>query len=172
VPSDPGSPALHALADQLGTAGDADDEHWRWQVYQAAAARPELHAHLHDAVACEPDVVVAIGVALDLLERLAPDDAAAWLRGLEISEEGLVRRRAADTMTLRAVLTGSAASTPVEEWSDWLQRRVAAEATDPRVLDALVELGCTRRVRAGARVRFASLQNDRYTSPPLGRDRG
>ncbi|SNS19750.1 hypothetical protein [Actinacidiphila glaucinigra] len=144
-----------ALAHRLGAApGDLSgllhDEHERWALYRRALEHPACLPDLFDAVAVEPDPSVALGIVLQVLGGLPPDERAAWTDRLG-TERG--RAYAARRARELGILQGASvtallqdASVP-ESWSDWLQLRLAESSQEPAVLNRLVAAGRTKRIR-------------------------
>jgi hypothetical protein len=156
------------LSSAVGRRVDPTDEHDRYQVYRTAMRdsprRPLLLACLRQ----DPDRVMVSGVVVDLLEVIPAADRRAVLDEVRDSRDSFVRRRADELGLLEQLATGSHGAgrhEPTEEAverllaaTDWLQRRVAAEATDVVVLEALAERGRTRRIRECGRDRLRQIE--------------
>jgi hypothetical protein len=69
------------------------------------------------------------------------------------------QQRSVEVTLLRRAIAGRLILDEIDpsRWSDWLQRRMAAEATDRTVVDQLADNGRTTRVRAAATQRSRSL---------------
>ncbi|WP_141372239.1 hypothetical protein [Cellulomonas cellasea] len=151
-------PALAELLRLVRRDGEIDprDEHDRWAVYQAALARADVAGPLLAATVAEPEPALAVGVAFAMLERLPAVEAEPWVRAVPEPEREKVRARAGDLAVLRGrtPVDAGAAEPEVAAWSDWLQRRLAAESHSAAVLVLLEAHGRTRRVRGLARERL------------------
>jgi hypothetical protein len=151
------SAAFAALAARVGRAGagDAADEHWRWEVYSAAIEEPRTWEALWEAVRVEPELGTV--VVPPMLERVPTTEHAHWLAALPEEQRDFAAARASDVATLRALVgeDASAAARDVDAWSDWLQRRLASDTGSASVLAVLEAHARTRRVRGLARERLA-----------------
>lgn len=160
-----------ALAHRLGAApgdlaGVLHDEHERWALYRTALEHPACLPDLFDAVAAEPDQNVGLGIVLQVLGRLSPDERPAWTDRLG-TEHGraYAARRACELGILRSPSVTARlddASVP-ESWSDWLQLRLAESSQEPAVLIRLMDAGRTKRIRRLASERERSI---RRQGPP------
>lgn len=159
---DVGANPLDDLARLLGVpVGDWSDEVTAGNVYYSAIPRTELHGLLRHAVRVELDRSLAESVVIGALEYCSTDDAAEWIALLGADSRRLeyAERRAREVATLRAIAVPEAsdAAPDVTEWTDWLQRRAVASASNRSLLVRLAEAGRTRRVRAAARERLREL---------------
>ncbi|MBT2442869.1 hypothetical protein J7E93_22730 [Streptomyces sp. ISL-36] len=146
---------LHA---QLGGEKAAvDDEHARWGLYQRAMAAPDAWAPLRRALENEPDPAVASSVVLQMLERLPAEEHEPWVRALHSEDKrAYAQRRSQDLQVLEAALGGREVER--EDWSVWLQLKLAEQVGDARLLAELAEEGETKRVRATAAERLRAVR--------------
>lgn len=149
---------IAALAEMLlGPARPSEwsDEHDRADLYHLAFDRPSTHAALWDAAAVEPEPSIKSSIVVQMIERVDPAEAEKWL-GLYPTD--YARRRASEMQTFCALAGGSHFDDQrLNEWSDWLQRRLSSRIERVDVLEALATRGRTRRVRAAASLALASL---------------
>lgn len=138
--------AVERLAGALGRPVPGD-EHGRWELYRAAAGRPEAHAALREALAVEPDRHVLLSAVLVMVELVPDGEHGGW-----VALAPGARRRAAEVRLLRRgdALSAAEVAAGLPEWSDWLQLRLAESLTRPDALEALKVGGRTRRVRNAA----------------------
>jgi hypothetical protein len=145
----------------------------RW-VYGRASRRPDLEPLLLPAVAQEPDLRTAVGVALEALHRGTAVDPAVWGEAVPAPGRARVRERARDVATrLRcspedAVVTAEEVAT----WSHWLQDRLVRRTASRDVLRRVEAHGRDVRIRAHARERLGgparpAPRADEYTDAPL-----
>ncbi|MEV5611816.1 hypothetical protein [Streptomyces sp. NPDC052225] len=137
---------------------DSGDEHVRWSCYRTAMASPDAWATLKKDLEAEPDPAVASSAVLRMLERLPVDEHESWIRVLAFERgRDVAQRRSQDLRTLNSPLEFEGELDP-DEWSDWLQRRMVEQRTDPPLLDLLSRRGRTKRVRNAAAVRLRTLR--------------
>ncbi|MEV4561397.1 hypothetical protein AB0K51_31040 [Kitasatospora sp. NPDC049285] len=150
-------PELAAAVRELAAAvsepaGDAADEHRRWELYQRGADLSSARPALARAIAAEPVPSLASAVVVMLLPDADPEERLRLVALLPSS----VRRFALDRARELAVLDtlhrpdGPPGFTADEvvTWSDWLQRRAAEASADPRLLTLLADQGRTKRIRS------------------------
>lgn len=149
---------IEHLARETGVhVGDISDEHERWRIYGKALDCPRVLAPLLSAIRHEPVASVASAVGVALLERVAPHARASVIAAIPgCHGRDYASARSADLAILESLLAGAydPARHQVDQWSDWLQRRVADEADDGRVLAELAQGGRTKRVRRVAAERL------------------
>lgn len=169
-----GTGALGALARALGTVHDDADPDASRALLAAAVCRPYLDPLLLRAVAEEPDLRVAVGTAVSVLERGGTPDPGAWADAVPAPGRERVRERARDVATLLAHCAPDAAATPedVATWSDWLQHRLVGRTPSHDVLRRLEAHGRERSVRRSARARLDGPRRpvpraDEYAGAPL-----
>lgn len=156
---------LTELAELLGLPpGDLADEHSRWKLYCAAAHDPEdfVLKLLEETLAKEPDEHLVVGAVFSLVESRDYVPPGGILDRLDMRSRGAIENRISDMLEYRG-LAEFGPQRPVDQWSDWLQRRVAEASDIIPVLTSLAESGRTRKVRAlaGARVRSAQRRSTR-----------
>ncbi|WP_433722104.1 hypothetical protein ACQP2Y_42730 [Actinoplanes sp. CA-051413] len=119
---------LVSLAARVGvTVADVRDEHDRWRVYAPAVDADDCADLLLEAVGLEPDPNVALSVVLRKLEVVPQADRQRWVDGLtgDIQRQ-FAARRAAELQVLETrPLAPSLREGIEQEWSDWLQLRLA-----------------------------------------------
>ena len=148
--------ALTALASVVGmdVPPDAvdDDEHGRWPLYDEALRRPEANPVLLRLVGLEPNEGIAVSIVLQMVEAVDEAEQDRWVWALPADRRGFARWRAREVGIARRVAGEGVGpdELDVEQWSDWLQRRVARDGGQLAVLDALAVDGRSRRVRAQA----------------------
>lgn len=146
------SEPLRMLASRADARADLGDEHERLALYRWAFDHDDAWARLLEATRAEQDDTVATSVVFEMLTRVPSEAAETWIAASPSTARSLVARRADDIEILRDHQVGSRVrrSAPAAEWSDWLQRRVAATSPDTEVLEQLHSEGRTRRVRSAA----------------------
>ncbi|MFD0152174.1 hypothetical protein ACWGQ4_32395 [Streptomyces sp. NPDC055721] len=147
--------AVRRLAGLVGRAvPDMTDGHARWELYRAALASDTARPGLLAAVAAEADGALASAVVGEAMELVPRADREAWVQALAPSVRAFNERRAHELGTLEDLRSRSTVQAPapelVDSWSDWLQLRIAAEVSDPSVLQVLAESGRTKRIRRAA----------------------
>ena len=144
---------LKSLASLAGVR-DAEfgDEHVRWEVYQKVVDLAEARDQLRAALRLEPVLSLAAAVVVLAFEHVPVGERAGWVGALKEEVRAFPERRMAELEILEACRAGelAPASVDLDEWSDWLQRRVAQTATDLAVLELLAERGRTKAIRAAA----------------------
>lgn len=159
------------LADLLTSAGiddvdlteAADDEHVRYAAYVRVLGTTEPPAD-HDVIVRvlrDPDQAMAHAVVVRHIDRMATTLRSlavfsAWSSGTLtlLDDQDFATQRIGEWLVYRSVVDGSS-SDPARALagSDWLQRKLAADAPTGTVLSALAERGRTKRVRHVARTR-------------------
>lgn len=142
---------LDELARAVGVPGrhsDWRDEHQRADLYAAAVQDVRLHDVLYAAVRHEPERVVAGWVVCAAIEHGDADTDGRWLA---LESAHVDTRRVHQLLVLRAVRGGAVVTeADVDEWPDWLQRRVTQTVDRLDVLRLLAEHGRSKRVRREA----------------------
>ncbi|MFI1394878.1 hypothetical protein [Streptomyces sp. NPDC020681] len=144
---------LRQLEAALGrtAAPDFTDGHVRWDLYRAATQVAEALPILLRAVSQERDTSLASAVVVEVLERLDPQERAAWVQALDTSVRDFSGRRVQELELLEAVHSGHVTTAEVrrtiDSWSTWLQLRIVAASDDREVLRLFSELGRTKRIR-------------------------
>ncbi len=164
-----------------------DDEHVRTSAYLkvlavvAAAPCRDHDRAVVSVILRDPHELVSKTAVVELVDRIAmkAGDSAEfmeWAAGIapeidRFTGEGhrvFLRRRIHDWAIYLTVMAGR---TPVAEQmaavTDWMQRRIASEATSPPVLAMLTEAGSTRKIRNIARHRALSVATS--AARPRGR---
>ncbi|NRQ38597.1 DUF3027 domain-containing protein [Nonomuraea sp. NN258] len=121
------------------------DAQRRWRLYLRALDDLDERGLtlLRDALADEPDRELALAVVLRALESVGASERRPWI---ELTPPGPDRERAESRAVDLDALAGGPSGVP-GDWSDWLQRRLAATTADLATLDLLAQAGRTRRVR-------------------------
>lgn len=134
--------------------GDLRDEHERWALYDLTMRREAGLSRLFDLLPMEPEAAVVSSVVVQMLERATPDERSAWLERVPESSRDYALKRKADLEIVDALCQGSLRSEEVarsvDDWSDWLQRRITVHVEDVAVLEIMAERGRTKRVRRQA----------------------
>jgi hypothetical protein len=114
---------------------------------------------LQAALRHEPDQQLALAVAYLALSALSAASHREWISIVPETLRHKAQQRSVEVTLLRRAVAGRLTLDEIDppRWSDWLQRRMATEATDRTVVDQLVDNGRTRRVRAAATQRSRSL---------------
>jgi len=152
---------LVSLAARVGvTVTDVRDEHDRWRVYAPAVNSEDCADLLLEAVGLEPDPNVALSVVLRKLEVVPQADRQRWVDGLtgDIQRQ-FAARRAAELQVLETRPLASSLRAGIEqEWSDWLQLRLAESSPEHNVTYWLSRAGRTKRIRRTAAERLKHLR--------------
>ena len=114
-------------------ASDADfgDEHVRWQVYKyALQGKGSALETLLKIVSIETDSPVAIGIVLEIIENEI-DNPDRWIKALPPNDRRLPLVRARETKIMRSLMRGEITQFDVDDWSDWLQRKIASTPNVP-----------------------------------------
>ncbi|QTE30867.1 hypothetical protein [Pengzhenrongella sicca] len=143
---------------------DWSDEHERWWLYSELLDDASVRELLLEAVQLEPDLSVASSVSMDMVAR--PDESPSrWIAALpgDSRQAELVAQRAGDLRVLLDVLAGQhvGPDEALGKWSDWLQRRVAEQCSDPELLRRLSAQANTSKVRRQAQDRARQLTGGR-----------
>ncbi|MEU8607680.1 hypothetical protein AB0C29_06735 [Actinoplanes sp. NPDC048791] len=148
---------LVSLAARVGvTVTDVQDEHDRWQVYAQAVNSDDCADLLLEAVGLEPDLNVALSVVLRKLEVVPQADRQRWVDGLtgDIQRQFAARRAAELPVLETRPLAPSLQKGIEQEWSDWLQLRLAESSPERDVISRLSRTGRTKRIRRTAAERL------------------
>ncbi|MFI6743000.1 hypothetical protein ACIBI9_59770 [Nonomuraea sp. NPDC050451] len=100
-------------------------------------------ALLRDALAEEPDRGMALAVVLRALEAVGASERQEWI---ELVPPGQDREHAEARVRDLDSLAGGPTGVP-DDWSDWMQQRLAATSPDLAMLDLLARAGRTKRIR-------------------------
>jgi hypothetical protein len=153
--------SLGSLADCVGEPPPEllDDEHLRWEFYQKAMQIGSCRRKLMAAVSLDPDPVLALTVALQMLETEDAHLREEWIAQLrDERQRQYASRRVRELEILEAFGRVPGLSRDVVlTWSDWLQVRLAEVSTVVEVLEHLKEHGKTKRIRRTASRRLAAL---------------
>lgn len=139
------------------------DEHLRYRFYLDALAQADsvAEAEFISLVLADPDKVMAEAAVVNQVDRRAAefDSAAsftAWVTQILDRAAGFpfLERRVREWEIYRRLSDGDTVGVDVlRDSSDWLQRKLAVDATSNAVLRSLAEFGRTKRVRNVARSR-------------------
>ncbi|MFF3399107.1 hypothetical protein ACFYW6_11365 [Streptomyces sp. NPDC002659] len=154
--AEPTAPLLELLR-QLETvlgrtaAPDVTDGHVRWHLCRAATRVEAALPILLRAVSQERDPSLASAVVVEVLERLAPQERAAWVQALDPAVRDFSARRVQELEALEAVDSGHFTTDEmrrtIDSWTNWLQLRIVAVSDDREILLLFSELGRTKRIR-------------------------
>ncbi|MEP7766009.1 hypothetical protein [Sanguibacter sp. 25GB23B1] len=148
---------LRLLAERLDVSADClEHDNDRWAIYSRALEHPGEHACLMRLLPEEDDFSLVHSVVVGALEVVDEAQGRAWIDLLPHDDRGFVERRAREIGVLRSSAQSAAHlpdvdATTIDEWSDWLQRRVAASRATAETLQVLAEHGRTKAVRHAAR---------------------
>ncbi|MET7304304.1 hypothetical protein [Embleya sp. NPDC005575] len=147
--------ALARIATALGrTAPAAPDEHDRWDLYRTALEVPRLLPRVREAVRLEPVPSLAAGVVGEVLERVSVLERPYWIAILDPAVRAFPVRRAQELDVLAAiedrVFPLRQILDRIDDWSDWLQLRIAASGCDPAIRNVVAKRGRTKRIRRAA----------------------
>ena len=148
---------LHDLVQRLaravagGTASAWRDEHARWDLYRQAATIPQATELLRQVVEIEPVGSLASAAVVMMLERVIPSERIGWIEVLDPSVRSYPEVRARELGILEVVSSGvlrdGVNADTVEDWSDWLQRRVAESSGNRQILSVLADHARTKKIR-------------------------
>lgn len=151
---------IEDLATRVGiTLTDAQDEHQRWSVYLAAADLDEFNEVLLEIVSLEPDPNVALGIVLKKIARIPDLERRAWIDRLPAQKQrDYANRRAREFKVFETRPLSPLLREGIDEdWSDWLQLRLAEFSPEREVAFWLSRAGRTKRIRRLALERFKIL---------------
>ncbi|MFE3590870.1 hypothetical protein ACFXOY_25525 [Streptomyces niveus] len=130
---------------------DASDEHARWAIYCMAVTDDALLDLLHRALKDEEELPLVSAVVVLVLERTDRSRHAEWIGILSDELKAFADRRSAELGILEGLMSESIPVVIVrdslDEWSDWLQLKVAESVRTSGVLDFLSHEGRTKRIR-------------------------
>ncbi|MEV8631970.1 hypothetical protein AB0395_09965 [Streptosporangium sp. NPDC051023] len=143
---------------ELGGEGQIDhkDDHERWRLYSNTLANlDDLRLRLlFQAVGWEDDPAIALSVVLRVLEVIPTADRTSWIHRLaDDRSRDYASARAHDISILESLTEPSMDVEPgyvEQEWSEWLQIRLATLSRDARILTHLANSGSTKRIRRTA----------------------
>jgi hypothetical protein len=154
------------------------DEHERYRFYLAALSlAPSAREHeLIAAVLRDPDKLMAESAVAAYVDRKAsllasPDAFAAWTAewsGLARPFEFLTRRMREWELFKRVQHGDADGTASLPDASDWLQLKVAQEASSREALTRLAGAGRTKRIRNTARSRVGRAGRSREIPGPAG----
>lgn len=148
---------LRLLAERLDVSADClEHDNDRWAIYSRALEHPGEHACLMRLLPEEDDFGLVHAVVVGALEVVDEAQGHVWIDLLPLDDRGFVERRAREIGVLRRSVRSPARgpdidATTIDEWSDWLQRRVAGSQAATETLQVLAEHGRTKAVRHAAR---------------------
>ena len=144
---------LQALVQELGDLIGREvpnwrDGHARWELYMYAAARPEAQSALRRTIAGDPDFSLASAVVVLMLDRVDPKERDRWTSILDPSVRGFSETRSRELEILESLRSGDTLdSDTIQNWSDWLQRKVVDSVRDEHILSVLSQFARTKRIR-------------------------
>lgn len=148
---------LRLLAERLDVSAEClGHDNDRWAIYSRALEHPDEHACLMRLLSEEDDLGLVYAVVVGALEVVDEAQGRAWIDLLPHDDRGFVERRWREIGVLRSSARSAARgpdvdATTINEWSDWLQRRVARSQVTAETLQVLAEHGRTKAVRHAAR---------------------
>ncbi|GAA3583388.1 hypothetical protein GCM10022198_03260 [Klugiella xanthotipulae] len=154
--------ALAELARTVGVDSSAlANEDARWDAYRRVI---ESRAHvdlLYSCVKSEPDPALASAVVVEVLETVPPQDRGRWVEAVDDSQKDSVRTREWEIGVLDSLNAGqknvSDVKMSVDNWSNWLQQRIAETEMSWDVLAVIASRGRTKRIRRYASERLRRL---------------
>lgn len=152
--------AIRALAAQLRSTDlslDTSDEHQRWELYKEAINRRIAWNQLLRCVSSETDAAVATTVVAQVMEMVDAELRKRWVDALPEAGRPFGQQRLREFAILD---DPESAKSPqgewsVDDWSDWLQLRLAESTGHLEVLSRLACIGRTKRIRRVAGERLA-----------------
>jgi len=144
----------------------ASDEHLRYDFYLKAfaLAPPPDDRTLLSVVLRDPDHAMGEAAAVAFVRRQAQQHAsyqsfASWAAGVSdiTRSRAFLSGRIQEWSEFKQVMeTRHLSSDSLNQFSDWLQRRLSEEAESPEVLATLAESGRTKRIRNTAKQHLES----------------
>ncbi|MBI1759646.1 MAG: hypothetical protein HYR62_10575 [Actinobacteria bacterium] len=145
------------------------DEHRRYDLYlKALALAPEgQEKALVAIVGNDPDQSMSESVLVKYVDRVAGSRSSIsfrdWIESMGeiLPRVGFVRRRVEEWLTYKELMDGD--DVPAIRYlggSDWLQRKLSAEALSPEVISELALHGRTKRIRNVAKRRAPDLGSE------------
>ena len=164
------------LAELLATLGREDDpdevaidEHQRYELYREALAgsTPNRERELMAIVLADPDTAMRDSAIVAHIDRSAAPrtdiaDFMQWYGSVRdlLDRSPFARRRGEDWLIVKEAESGDdMQNLDVENWSDWLQRKLSEETPSLNVLRSLAESGRSRRIRSTAHRRLSALSS-------------
>lgn len=135
---------------------DLEDEHARLDLYRRSVQSSAAREHLLAGLRLEPVQSLAAAVVVEALPHIPPADRVAWVRILKPEVRDFPSKRIRELEILEAIADGTPDVGDLDDWSDWLQRRVIEAAGDADILQQLADAGRTKAIRARARERLGS----------------
>jgi hypothetical protein len=153
---------LNALARlDRDSVTDPEGEHERWALYLRAMDHEDRVGLLFDAVGLESDPSVALSLVLRMFEKLPAAMRETWADQISSEKKReFARARIGELDVLRSAEEGllplNQAEGAYQEWTDWLQLKLADAAADNSILELLADRGRTKRIRriASDRIRL------------------
>lgn len=154
-------------------AGEVEaDEHLRYQAYKEAVdAKSNIDdvQGLIETLSHDPDRTMASAAATYLVDAAANtirnlEEFSSWTQKLQLLQEGFEfpQRRAEEWILYKKIQIEQAdALDEIQQRSDWVQRKVAAESNSTNALELLAESGRTKRIRSMAQQRLRTLRNNK-----------
>lgn len=157
---------LRRISEDTGLADqDVDslvsDEHVRYEFYVKAfaLAPPPDDRSLLRVVLRDPDHPMGEAAAVEFVGRQAQQHTSyqafvSWAAGVSDITRSRVflSRRIQEWSNFKQIMeTGHLSSDSLNQFSDWLQRKLSEEADSPEVLATLAEFGRTKRIRNAAK---------------------
>jgi hypothetical protein len=143
--------------DRLVTDGHA---RYHWYIEALSQASGSGERDVIARVLRDPDRTIAEAAIVQYIDRtasrfLSPQSFAEWAEKIADLLDGhdFARRRVAEWLLFKRIMSRGEDHNGLREASDWLQRKVSQEATSPTVLAELAQYGRTKRVRNTARSR-------------------
>ncbi|TCC10717.1 hypothetical protein [Kribbella soli] len=135
---------------------DLEDEHARLDLYRRSVQLSAAREHLLAGLKLEPVQSLAAAVVVEAFPCIPPADRVAWVRNLKPEVRDFPSKRIRELEILEGIADGNpnVSNLDVDDWSDWLQRRVIEAADDADILQQLADAGRTKAIRARARERL------------------
>ncbi|GAA3563452.1 hypothetical protein [Kribbella ginsengisoli] len=145
------------LLTATGLTPDLTTDVGRWQLYRTAAEDTANHATLLQAATAEPDRTLATALVVHMLSLTPTADHPTWLATLASSERAYASQRSTEYGLLRTPPSCATLAQDLDNYTNWLQRRLAESLTDPTSLLELAAHARAKRTRHIARTRARAL---------------
>lgn len=127
-------------------------EHDRWDLYRLAASDEPVRSLLFRACAAETVPIMASALVIELFDHVDRQERLSLVAVLPESVQDFPARRIRELDVLEALAPASGEAVSVtahdiEEWSDWLQRRVIESTVRGDLLELLARHGRTKKLR-------------------------
>jgi hypothetical protein len=152
---------FHDLEECVGDrVVDLGHGHDRWALYVRAIELGGCSRVLFEIVPHEPNVNIALGLVLRMIETEPDATRALWVSQLrDTKSRAYAERRMLDLRILEDPRLLDSLLEGGPDWSEWLQLRLAMASNEVSVLRWLSQNGSTGRIRAHAAQRMEAMEN-------------